>query len=219
VNITSQTAWILLRTASIRKCELRLSNRKEGSDVNHLISWAIRNCGLLLIRSLIDCLFGTSESKVVTESGWDGRSIRLSYDRYPALPELLMKLLTVESRNAMGSGAQAIGTVESVFPALDIIRRAGPPPRHRDEIFSIVAKHLESKIWHMRDIAARTICTLLLHGNWLSDVEELLDSYTGSANQLHGMLLSIRYLLDRRLDMSPEKSSGRHLCSRSDSKY
>jgi hypothetical protein len=171
-------------------------------------SWAIRNCGLLLIRSLIDCLFGTSESKVTAETGWDGRSIKLSYDRYPALPDLLIRLLSIEADADLVLSSTAIGAVESVFPALDIVRRAGPPPQHREKIFSIVANHLSSKVWHMRDIAARTLCTLLLHENWLGDVSNLLKSCTGSANRLHGVLLATRYVLERRLDLDPKAASG-----------
>lgn len=48
--------------------------------------WAIRNCGLIFLRSLIDSLFGTHESKAVIEAGWDGKANRIHYHRYPNLP-------------------------------------------------------------------------------------------------------------------------------------
>lgn len=170
--------------------------------------WAIRNCGLLFLRSLIDCLFGTSESKTVNETGWDGRSIKLSYERYPALPNLLIRLLKSDPETQGDSQPVAIGTVQSVFPALDIIRRAGPPAGRGEEFFSLVASHLGSKIWHMRDIAARTLCTMLLRDDWLQEVIELLGKYNGSANWLHGVLLSIRYLLEKRLELRQETELG-----------
>jgi hypothetical protein len=177
------------------------------SDTDKNTSWAIRNCGLLLLRSLIDCLFGTSESKFVNEAGWDGRSIKLSYDRYPALPELLIRLLSLNPDIQTAPGSAEIGAVESVFPALDIIRRAGPPENYRNEIFSSISNHLSSKIWHVRDIAARTICTLLLHDGWLPEVIDLLRTESGSGNRLHGILLSVRYLLERRFELSPATAS------------
>jgi len=171
-------------------------------------SWAIRNCGLLLLRSLIDCLFGTSESKAITEAGWDGRSIRLSYDRYPSLPELLLKLLDTNTSGSEIILGPVIGAVESVFPALDIVRRAGPPPTHHDEIFTLVSMHLGSRIWHVREIAARTICTLLLHDDWLSAVMGLIDSSHQSSNHLHGVLMAVRFILERRLELDPLSATG-----------
>jgi hypothetical protein len=161
--------------------------------------WAIRNCGLLLLRSLIDSLFGTSESKSVTEAGWDGRSIRLSYERYPTLPDLLVKLLDTDTSRSGYYASPVVGAVESVFPALDIIRRAGPPSSHRDEIYRCVSMHLGSKLWHVREIAARTICTLLLHQNWLQDVLSLIARCEESANCLHGTLMATKFILERRL--------------------
>ncbi|KIN07335.1 hypothetical protein OIDMADRAFT_108260 [Oidiodendron maius Zn] len=165
--------------------------------------WAIRNCGLLLLRSLIDCFFGTSESKVYTEAGWDGLSIRLSYERYPSLPELLLHLLDTSTNHPDTIRTPNTGAVESVFPTLDIIRRAGPPPTHRDEIFKLVAKHLSSRIWHVREIAARTICTLLLHEGWLSDLIVLIDNLQPSKNHIHGSLLAVKFILERRLELDP----------------
>jgi hypothetical protein len=177
----------------------------------NICSWAIRNCGLLLLRSLIDCLFGTSESKLITEAGWDGKSIRLAYERYPALPEILLSLMATQTTQPMARASPQIGAVESVFPALDIIRRAGPPKRLREEIHACIKSHLGSSIWHVRDIAARTICTLLLDERWLEGLTELLETCSNSSNQVHGVLLATKYLLERRLELNPLTASGRCL--------
>jgi hypothetical protein len=166
---------------------------------------------LLLLRSLIDCLFGTSESKVITEAGWDGRSIKLSYDKYPALPELLLKLLDTQISSSDALSTPTIGAVESVFPALDIIRRAGPPDVNRDEIYRRVSIHLGSKVWHVREIAARAICTLLLHDQWLSAVDELLKTCNGSVNRIHGVLMAVKFFLERRLSLDSASATGKIL--------
>lgn len=173
-----------------------------------LFRWAIRNCGLLLLRSLIDCLFGTSESKTVTEAGWDGRSVRLAYDQYPSLPDLLLKLLKSDTNSNVVINAPVIGAVEPVFPALDILRRAGPPDTRRDEIYTCVSMHLGSKLWHVREIAARTICTLLLHEKWLSVLMELIGSCGRSTNRHHGVLLAVKFILERRLTLDPNYATG-----------
>jgi hypothetical protein len=163
---------------------------------------------LILLRSLIDCLFGTSESKLVTEAGWDGRSTRLAYERYPGLPELLLKLLNPETQISDNT-SPVIGAVESVFPALDIIRRAGPPRKLRTEIFTSITLHLSSRVWHVRDIAARTICTLLLHDGWLPEVLNLLDTSYTSTNRAHGVLMAVKHLLERRSELNLVNSIGK----------
>jgi hypothetical protein len=157
---------------------------------------------------LIDCLFGTSESKFVTEAGWDGKSIRLVYERYPTLPEILLNLMAAEPNEFEGHTSPQVGTVQSVFPALDIIRRAGPPKKLRIEIYSSIKVHLGSNLWHVRDIAARTICTLLLEEGWLEGLTDLLETCGGSSNQIHGVLLATKYFLERRLELKLLIASG-----------
>ncbi|KAK7751621.1 hypothetical protein SLS62_006447 [Diatrype stigma] len=168
--------------------------------------WAIRNCGLLLLRSLIDCLFGTNESKASMEAGWDGRTTRISYAKFPALPTVLVHLLEMGQRSEGGVLLGAQTTAESVFPALDIIRRAGPPEAARDRLYATIAWYLGSRIWHVREIAARTLCSFLLKPGWLDAVAALIagSGLDGSANKLHGALLTLKFLLERLLEVMPD---------------
>jgi hypothetical protein len=171
------------------------------------IRWAIRNCGLILLRSLIDNLFGTSESKVAMEAGWDGRTVRIPYHKYKALPSLLISLLELgKTSSGMIMGTQ---TAEAVFPALDIIRRAGPPEGYHKKLYDIVSWYLGSHIWHVREIAARTLCSLLLTSTWLQSIEVLVTNSGESSNKLHGALLTVRLLLERLLQVMPDQLSGR----------
>lgn len=100
-------------------------------------------------------------------------------------------------------------TAESVFPALDIIRRAGPPEEFRDRLYDIIAWYLGSRIWHVREIAARTLCSFLLKPGWLGSVEDLLASSGTSANKSHGSLLTLKFLLERLADVMPDQLLGR----------
>ncbi|KAI1450812.1 putative death-receptor fusion protein-domain-containing protein [Annulohypoxylon stygium] len=171
--------------------------------------WAIRNCGLLLLRSLIDCLFGTSESKSSIEAGWDGRTIKISYRKFKALPELLVSLLEMgQQSTGVLIGSQ---TAESVFPALDIIRRAGPPEEVRNKLYSIIAWYLGSRIWHVREIAARTLCSFLLKPDWTESIARLLQDCGSSANKLHGALLTLKFLLERLVEVMPDQLSSREV--------
>ncbi|KAI0808471.1 putative death-receptor fusion protein-domain-containing protein [Xylaria sp. FL0064] len=167
--------------------------------------WAIRNCGLLLLRSLIDNLFGTNENKLAMEAGWDGRTIRISYHKFEALPSLLINLLELGKQ----SSGTTIGTqtAEAVFPALDIIRRAGPPEGYREKLYDIISWYLGSHIWHVREIAARTLCSLLLTPSWPQQVEALINNPDQSSNKLHGSLLTLRFLLERLVQVMPDHLS------------
>ncbi|KAG6364892.1 hypothetical protein INS49_006496 [Diaporthe citri] len=170
--------------------------------------WAIRNCALLLLRSLMDSLFGTGDSKAAMEAGWDGKTLRISYTKYPSLPPILLNLLQ-SGQLAMEPGTlTSSSAAESVFPALDIIRRAGPPESHRNELYSLITRYLGSQQWHVREIAARTLCSFLLSERWLSSVKSLLEESRGSANRLHGTFLTVRFFLERT---SMDRSQGQLL--------
>lgn len=159
---------------------------------------------------MIDSLFGTTESKVISEAGWDGRSTRLNYDRYPGLPALLLDLLKQSPWPDKAKQAPQIGAIESVFPALDILRRAGPPAQLRAEFYAAISHHLGNKIWHVRDIAARTMCTLHLTDQWHVEATDLIKSCVESDNRCHGVMMTMKYILERRqqlkLDLSPGMS-------------
>ncbi|KAK0621320.1 putative death-receptor fusion protein-domain-containing protein [Bombardia bombarda] len=165
--------------------------------------WAIRNCGLLLLRSLIDSLLGTGESKAIIESGWDGVSIRISYNKYPTLPGVILGLLQSAGQN-LGQASQT-AAAEAVFPALDIIRRAGPPEEHRAELWEHIEGYLGSRIWHVREIAARTLCSFLLQGDWITEIERLLtQSEKNVTNRLHGVLLTTRFVIERKANLGED---------------
>ena len=123
--------------------------------------WAIRNCGLILIRSLIDCIFGTNESKSSMEIGWDGETTRIPWHKYEGLPDVLVKLLKMGQTPSTGLLGEGKDTAQAIFPALDIIRRAGPPEGYMDELYDAVAWYLGSNLWHVREMAARALCSFL----------------------------------------------------------
>ncbi|KAH6849766.1 putative death-receptor fusion protein-domain-containing protein [Chaetomium sp. MPI-CAGE-AT-0009] len=161
--------------------------------------WAIRNCGLLLLRSLLDCLLGTGESKASIESGWDGRSVRISYNKYPTLPGVILGLL--RSADETLDQTSQPGAAEAVFPALDIIRRAGPPEEHRSELQKHIEGYLGSRLWHVREIAARTLCSFLLQQEWAQEIGRLLGESGSSTNRLHGALLTARFVVERKAEL------------------
>jgi hypothetical protein len=162
---------------------------------------------LLLLRSLIDALLGTGESKAAMESGWDGHTIRISYNKYPSLPGVILGLLR-SAEEVMGRDPNS-GAAEAVFPALDIIRRAGPPEEYRKELASHIEAYLGSRIWHVREIAARTLCTFLLRGDWITELEELLIRTGADPNRTHGTMLTAKFVIERKLELDKESILGK----------
>lgn len=135
------------------------------------------------------------------EAGWDGHTIRLSYGKYPTLPRVLLSLLKSGQKVAMEGGTQS-AAAEAVFPALDIIRRAGPPEEHRDELYGYISEYLSSPLWHVREVAARTLCSFLLRLDWVARVEKLIEGSRESANRLHGSLLTAKFVLERKSELA-----------------
>ncbi|KAK7510564.1 putative death-receptor fusion protein-domain-containing protein [Phyllosticta citriasiana] len=154
--------------------------------------WAIRNCGLMLFRALIDRLLGSGTTQNWKETD-HLRISRLSYRKYPNLLEIITSLLNPRSRT--GSRNELTSkALEGVFPALQILQRAKPPPEKKEEIQALVFKLTASSHWHVRDMAARTIASLLDPEERVEWYLWLLELPTHGKNALHGRLLTALYL-------------------------
>ncbi|PVH78131.1 hypothetical protein DL98DRAFT_258029 [Cadophora sp. DSE1049] len=158
-------------------------------------AYPIRNCGLLLIRSLFDLIFGTNTEKAVVERGWDGRSTMIQYSRYPALVDLITQLLKMDTDDAL-------------FPAMDVLRRAGPPQDHRQYIESLVLQQLGNNNWQVRRIAADCLCSFLTERDLVKAVLVFLESKASGSNDRHGQLLVVRGILSQRLDATSDNELG-----------
>jgi hypothetical protein len=142
------------------------------------------------------------------ESGWDGHTIRISYSKYPSLPGVLLNLLK-SAGTSITLGMQS-AAAEAVFPVLDIIRRAGPPEEHRDQLFSYIEEYLGSRFWHVREIAARTLCSFLLQDGWVDFVRDMLFRCQNDANRLHGALLAIKFIIERKSETASRIPFGKY---------
>ncbi|KAL1643907.1 hypothetical protein SLS58_004581 [Diplodia intermedia] len=154
--------------------------------------WAIRNCGLMLFRALIDRLLGSG-----TTQHWKDtdrlKITRLSYNKYPNLLDIIVQLLTPKRQ---GGATELTNTaLEGVFPAFQILQRARPPVERRAEIQQLVFGLTASSHWHVRDMAARTLAALLAPEERVEWVLALIEMPFQRQNALHGMLLSVKYLV------------------------
>jgi len=178
--------------------------------------WAIRNCGLLLFQSLINYLIGT-QSKEKTEAGWDGGAKAISYEKYPNLGEQLLQLL--DAAAGFNSGEAFSNAIETIFPVLDILRRAGPPEELLEQILTRLLSTISHKIWHIRDLSARTFCVLTPKNRWMDAVQSLLEPFgnhgdgSKTENQQHGALLAAKLLLEQHLPQCDLSSEGQYYMS------
>ena len=134
----------------------------------------------------------------------------LVYDKYPNVPDLLLRLLThkdvINSERLHKEVAipdTLIPQAQHVFPALEMIEQSGIPRKHGKEIRQASWNHLEGPVWAIRDKAAKAL-SYLPHSNAIeSEVRRCLQSPWSSQNSLHGHLLYLRYLVIR-LRSDPE---------------
>jgi hypothetical protein len=160
--------------------------------------WAIRNCGLMLFRSLIDRLLGSNESSDDFFENAVGNATRLSYDKHRGLLELILYLLR-SSEAIIGTGdhltdKKTTFTAEAVFLVLDLLRRAPPPPITRDEIFDLVVRALGNASWHVRAIAAHTAAAITPPSHVSLQLKSLSSNATRDRNELHGHLICLTHM-------------------------
>lgn len=196
----------------------RLATRSENSIVEamHLSAsclasniWAIRNCGLMLSRSLIDRMLGTNESADDFFDKSTGNVSRLSYNKHPGLLELILRLLrssSVLSIDGAGGHSDAVLpnlTAEAIFPVLDLLRRAPPPERLRQQVFDLVKVALKDASWHVRDMAARSMAALITPETVDGVLQDLLViTPTNNWNELHGRLLCTKHITKTMLRLA-----------------
>jgi hypothetical protein len=181
---------------------------------NNVYSWPIRNCSLMLFKALIERLLGSSEAQDWKEQE-RAKTSRFSYDNYPSLLGILADLLdpsgpvkeTIEN-DVEGSNPFDLHGAEGVFPALQILRQARPPTSELAPIRASVEKLLASPHWHMRDMAARTVVSLLPQHEMYDAAFKMLGENHKSINTRHGVLLAVKYMMRRLANdqLSPGRS-------------
>ncbi|KAK3065933.1 hypothetical protein LTR53_017873, partial [Teratosphaeriaceae sp. CCFEE 6253] len=164
-----------------------------AADALRSPAWAIRNCGLMLFRAVIDRLLGTNRAHL-EEDGQGPK--RLSLDQHPQLLELVLGLLDSEAPSSSDS-KEALARSEGVFPALQLLQRLAVPEQQRPAALRAIRLLMASPSWHVRDKAARTYASLVAKTDVGEELRDLLQTSTASQNALHGALLGAKYLLRR----------------------
>ncbi|KAK5745012.1 hypothetical protein LTR17_001763 [Elasticomyces elasticus] len=165
---------------------------KLAADALQSSAWAVRNCGLMLFRAVIDRLLGTSDAHI-DDHGQVQK--QLSVDQHPQLLSVVLGLL----RTPFDAPEMTMARSEGVFPALQLLQRLEVPEAQAAAARRAVYGLMGSSQWHVREKAARTYASLIASREACQEFERLLDITTMSQNALHGALLSARHIMN----MSP----------------
>ncbi|KAL8672193.1 MAG: hypothetical protein Q9168_003325 [Polycauliona sp. 1 TL-2023] len=166
--------------------------------------WAVRNCGLMLMKALITRMNDGTNTLSSKASSASRNSSSLVYDKFPNVPDLLLRLLTHKVAIDSESLHQGLATPDTlltqaqhVFPALEIIEQSGIPRKYHTEILQASWGHLEGPVWAIRDKAAKALSYLPKNNAIDTEIKRCLRSAWSTQNSLHGRLLYLRYLIIR----------------------
>ncbi|KAK5078950.1 hypothetical protein LTR64_002630 [Lithohypha guttulata] len=167
--------------------------------------WAIKNCGLMLLRASInrldpDTTLGAAEA---------GMKLRGNFAANKTPLEIAVALLgqntasesQIQQMKFQGESDHR-GSTEALFAGLDLLSRLYITDREQGAVKKLVEPRLGHHLWHIRAQAARLLAHITLPGEELSVVRDML-SIPGSdhsTNSCHGRLLAVHYLLKRLVD-------------------
>ncbi|KAL8732092.1 MAG: hypothetical protein Q9166_003046 [cf. Caloplaca sp. 2 TL-2023] len=166
--------------------------------------WAIRNCGLMLLKALITRLNDGTNTLSSKAPSSHRRLSSLVYDKYKNIPDLLLRLLALEDMTECEKTLRQENVTDTlvlraqrVFPALEIIEQSGIPRKYQTEIRQAVWSHLEGSVWPIRDKAAKALSYFPYSEDIPFEIRRCLQDPWSTQNALHGRLLYLRHLVSR----------------------
>lgn len=167
--------------------------------------WAIRNCAVMLFTALQNRLFS---SKKVKANYLPSYPARLFFEKFESIQGLFYNTL----KESISTGLENQSEIEKVFPILTIMSRLEPTPGYvgLNEFIPLIIDVLENKIWKVREIAARSLPSMIADEiSFQQIVAELLDKVSGdnkNYNQIHGSLLAIREIFSKFISLLKEET-------------
>lgn len=156
------------------------------SHFSHEI-WSIRNCALMLFTALQGRLFGPmSEQRM---------SARLFFSRHKRVKPILLEHLQKHVSYLSEQTKETSRHVETVYPVLTILSRLEGVKDYTglDEFKPLIFECLRSKIWKVREMAARTVPALTSSENPYLLVREIIQTLSSKdKNDLHGKCLALQ---------------------------
>lgn len=153
----------------------------------------------MLFKALLKRLNGGTDTSSTRASSAHRRFSQLTYEKYPNLPNLLLRLLRQTPSHTQADDRKSHPTMEAhwVFPAIEVIERSGLPSQHRNEFLDALRYYNDSPDWSIREKAAKALSLIVDENRVVEEVKSLLTPNWESQNALHGRLLCLRFLLAR----------------------
>ena len=152
----------------------------------------------MLFKALLKRLNGGTDTSSTKASSSHRQFSQSTYQKYPNLPNLLLRLLGPTTTNQT-SDTDLHPRIQAhrVFPALEVIERSGIPTQHQGPFLGALRYYNESPDWSIREKAAKALSLIVGEGSIVTEVRSLLAPNWKSQNELHGRLLCLRFLLAR----------------------
>jgi hypothetical protein len=168
--------------------------------------WAIRNCAVMMFTALQNRLFS---SKKVKANYLPSYSARRFFEKFDSIHGLFLSSL----QESVAKGLENQTEIEKVFPILTIMSRLEPTPGYKglDAFIPIMLQILESRTWKVREMAARSIPSMIDNSDKFSTIiGYLIDNISEDSrdfNRMHGSLLAIREMILKFQALSSDESS------------
>ena len=148
------------------------------------------------MKALLNRINGGTDTSSSRASSSHRRFSRLIYEKFPNLPDLILRLLSSPARDFCIQQGDILHA-QRVFPALEIVERFGLPMSHAKEIRQAMVQYLEGPVWSLREKAAKALSAVMLGSDLVKETKRLLSKDWRYQNVLHGRLLCLRWLLQR----------------------
>lgn len=186
------------RSAYFIEPALELAIVSFSSDI-----WAIRNCAVMLFTALQNRLFGTAKP-TKSKHSVSTTSAKIFFNKYKSIRGTLLTMLVSYVENIDKTSSQ----VQTVFPVLSLLSRLESTVGYTglEDFKPLIIACLGSKIWKVREMAARVIPPLLRDQDTIKFLEELINSSSlADQNKLHGVFLAGLNIVISRYELFQEQ--------------
>ncbi|CAG8438374.1 10147_t:CDS:10 [Diversispora eburnea] len=168
------------------------------------LSWAIRNCSVMLFSALLQRTFGTKKTKDEHHSinKLTGREF---FSRYPALHSFLLGELKVAVDQLINKFNRS-EVHPGLYPILTLLSRLHPSLMESTTVLNmvpfvpLVMSCSSSPIYKTREMAARSLVPLIASQDLIKTCSDLSKSCEiSNQNELHGRLMQIKFLMNGHL--------------------
>ncbi len=159
----------------------------------------------MLLQSLLKRLNGGADTASTRVASLYRQSSPFVYEKFPILPELLLKLMRHQDRES-SVALQA----QRIFPALEVIERFGVPKQYEGEVWQALNLYRANPVWANREKAARTIGMIIEPKRIGQEMHNLVNVRAEMMpNEIHGSLMTLQVLLARVLPNYMNSMKGR----------